>query len=121
MAVVANQTRRMNMLNWQIRSAVVAATLLSSVSVVAQTYPSKPVRIVVPYAAGGPVDLYQRKFAEKFSAILKQPFVVENRGGANGLIGAEAVACWAARRCRTPRSSIATRRSTCCATSNRWA
>ena len=74
--------------------AVVAMAVLSlsATAAFAQAYPNKPVRIVVPYAAGGPVDLYQRKFAEKFTAILKQPFVVENRGGANGLIGAEAVA-----------------------------
>ena len=58
----------------------------------AQAYPSRSVRVVVPYAAGGPVDLYQRKFAEKFGESLKQPFVVENRAGANGLIGAEVVA-----------------------------
>ena len=72
--------------------AAMAVLSLSATTAFAQAYPNKPVRIVVPYVAGGPVDLYQRKFAEKFTAILKQPFVVENRGGANGLIGAEAVA-----------------------------
>lgn len=72
--------------------AAMAVLSFSATAAYAQAYPNKPVRIVVPYVAGGPVDLYQRKFSEKFTAILKQPFVVENRGGANGLIGAEVVA-----------------------------
>jgi tripartite-type tricarboxylate transporter receptor subunit TctC len=58
----------------------------------AQTYPSRPVKVVVPFAAGGPLDLVGRAVFDKLSAKLKQPFVMENRTGAGGNIGTEAVA-----------------------------
>ena len=58
----------------------------------AQTYPSRPVKIVVPFPAGGPLDLTTRLLAEKLTASLKQPFVLENRPGAAGNIGTDAVA-----------------------------
>ena len=58
----------------------------------AQTYPSKPVRVVVPFPAGGAVDVGMRAVGQKLSEIWKQPVVVENRGGAGGNIGADIVA-----------------------------
>ena len=62
----------------------------------AQPYPSKPVRLVVAYAAGGGVDTVARALAQELSAGLGQPVVVENRPGANSLIGTDYVAKQAA-------------------------
>ena len=58
----------------------------------AQGYPSKPVRLIVPYPAGGTTDIIARVAAQQLSERLKQPFVVENKGGANGAIGSAEVA-----------------------------
>ena len=55
------------------------------------TYPSKPVRIVIPYPAGGPPDLMARLLAERLQQRRKQPFVIDNKAGAGGNIGADAV------------------------------
>jgi len=56
----------------------------------AQAWPDKPVRVIVPFAAGGATDLLARPWAEWLSKAFGQQFVIENRGGASGLIGAEA-------------------------------
>src|SRR5882672_7116952 len=58
----------------------------------AQDYPAKPVKIVVPYSAGGNADILGRTLAQKLGDALKQPYVVENRAGANGGIGTDFVA-----------------------------
>ncbi|MGJ7545088.1 Bug family tripartite tricarboxylate transporter substrate binding protein [Variovorax sp. LT1R16] len=58
----------------------------------AQGYPSKPVRIIVPYPAGGTTDIIARVAAQQLGERLKQPFVVENKAGANGAIGSAEVA-----------------------------
>jgi tripartite-type tricarboxylate transporter receptor subunit TctC len=57
-----------------------------------QSYPSKPVRVIVPYPAGSTPDIVGRTVAERLQRALGQPFVVENRSGAGGNIGAEAAA-----------------------------
>jgi tripartite-type tricarboxylate transporter receptor subunit TctC len=67
-------------------------TLLSCNLAVAQEYPTKPVRVIVPYVAGGNADIWARVLSQKLTEAFKQSFVVENRPGANGGIGADAVA-----------------------------
>jgi tripartite-type tricarboxylate transporter receptor subunit TctC len=71
---------------------VVAAALATSLAVHAQPYPNHPIRIVVPYAAGGAVDIVARTIGQPLSEALKQPVIVDNRPGASANIGTEAVA-----------------------------
>src|SRR6267154_6085248 len=71
---------------------VLAAMVLALVplaSVLGQEFPSKPVRFVVPYAAGGSGDLLARLLGNKLSALWGQQVVIDNRPGAGGLIGTE--------------------------------
>ncbi len=68
-------------------SSALAAAPLS-----AQDYPSKPIRLIVPFAAGGPADSLARAIGPPMSAILKQPVVIENKAGAGGALGVDTVA-----------------------------
>src|SRR5207248_8069593 len=58
----------------------------------AQSFPSKPIRVIVPYPAGGTSDILARSIGQKLSEALGQPIIVENKPGANGNVGAELVA-----------------------------
>ena len=72
-----------------------AALCLAASATAAQAqanYPSKPVRVIVPYPAGGTTDIIARIAANQLTERLKQPFIVENRAGASGAIGSQAVA-----------------------------
>ena len=70
-------------------AALLAA--LAAVPCAAQTWPQKPVRVVVPFAPGGGADFIARPLAQKLTESLGQPIVIDNRGGANGVLGAEVV------------------------------
>jgi len=72
--------------------AAAAVAFAFAGSAFAQTFPSKPIRIVIPFVAGGPSDTVGRAIGSKFQEFLGQPAVVENRPGANGAIAAEFVA-----------------------------
>jgi tripartite-type tricarboxylate transporter receptor subunit TctC len=74
------------------RLALASAALLCIGAAQAQTYPAKPIRAVVPFAAGSATDQIGRAFAEKMAATLGQPVVIDNKPGANGMLGADIVA-----------------------------
>ena len=69
---------------------IVAGSLLSMAH--AQPYPAKPVRFVSPFAPGGPTDLLSRPVGARLQETLGQPFVVDYKAGASGVIGADHVA-----------------------------
>ena len=75
------------------RRAVIASSLMPfAAAAQAPEWPSRPVRFIVPYPPGGPTDIMGRIVAQAVQGPLGQPFVVENRAGANGLIGSEQAA-----------------------------
>lgn len=66
---------------------------IATVSAIAQTnWPSKPIRLIVPFPPGGPTDIVARPLGQLLSEALRQPVIIDNRGGAGGSIGADAVA-----------------------------
>jgi tripartite-type tricarboxylate transporter receptor subunit TctC len=75
-----------------LRIALIAAAVLTSAPLTAAEYPTRPITLVVPYAAGGGNDVIARIVAERMSASLAQTIVIENRGGAGGTIATRQVA-----------------------------
>ena len=72
--------------------AALGAALLIALPVAAQEYPVKPVRIIIGFPPGGATDLVARLMAPKYSGVFKQQFIVDNRPGANGVIGSDLTA-----------------------------
>jgi tripartite-type tricarboxylate transporter receptor subunit TctC len=75
-----------------IRIVLAFVCLVSAFPAIAQPYPSRSVKIVVPFGVGGPADIYGRFLGAKLSEAMGQPFVIENRPGAGAVIGSDAVA-----------------------------
>lgn len=78
--------------NRLICTSIVGALAWASVAAHAQNFPTRPVKLIVPYAAGGPTDTFARTLADTWSKKLGQPLIVENRTGAGTLVGSDAVA-----------------------------
>ncbi len=74
------------------RVIAAAAATLACTAAFAQTYPDKPIKAVVPFAAGSATDQIGRAFAQKMQEALGQPIVIDNKPGVNGMLGADAVA-----------------------------
>jgi tripartite-type tricarboxylate transporter receptor subunit TctC len=74
------------------RAAAALALAVTTFCASAQNYPTHPVRMVVPYAVGGPADIYGRYIATKLQEALGQPFIIENRPGGGSIVGTEVVA-----------------------------
>jgi tripartite-type tricarboxylate transporter receptor subunit TctC len=71
---------------------VAAMSLIDSLPTFAQAFPTRPVRVIVPFAAGGPADFLMRLVAPKLSEAWGQPVILDNRGGANQMVGSEIAA-----------------------------
>ncbi len=79
-------------LNTLLTGLLTGLLLSASGAALAQAYPNKPIKAIVPFAAGSATDQIGRAFAQKMSETLGQPIVIENRAGVNGMLGADAVA-----------------------------
>ena len=85
------------MKTFQVAAALAVSLICAAIPVHAQApasrdYPSRPIRMIVPFPAGGPTDLLARVVGQRMGELMRQPIVVDNKPGANTIIGADAVA-----------------------------
>jgi tripartite-type tricarboxylate transporter receptor subunit TctC len=80
------------MILYRVASLIALLWLVPAAPCMAQDYPSRPVKMIVPFGAGGPTDIFTRLLAEELRKSLKEPFVMENRPGAGTIIGTDAAA-----------------------------
>src|SRR5438477_10943395 len=83
---------RIAMPRFMLHLCAAIALALGSGSVIAQDYPTRPVKLIVPFAAGGPADVYARFLAQRLQDAMGQPFVVDDRPGGGAIVGTDAVA-----------------------------
>ncbi len=86
-----NDSPKISMLRRQLMAAAGCCALAPSLSLSA-SFPSKPIKVIVPFPAGGGTDVLARSIGQRMSALLGQPVIVDNKPGANGVIGADAIA-----------------------------
>ena len=72
-----------------LRCGAALFTVALPIAAAAQTYPVKPVRVIVPFPAGGPVETLARVFTQRLTETMGQPFVIDNRPGANSMVATE--------------------------------
>ena len=83
----------MNRRTLLIGASALAASGVPAPAVLSQDkYPSRPIKLVIPFPPGGPTDMLGRRYGEKLSAVLGQPVVIDNKAGAGGVLGADLVA-----------------------------
>jgi tripartite-type tricarboxylate transporter receptor subunit TctC len=75
-----------------LRTLLAGLALLLPASVAAQDFPAKPIKLIVPFPAGGPNDIIARVIGQRMSELMKQPVLIDNRGGQGGVLGTDAVA-----------------------------
>src|SRR5260370_23057151 len=82
-----------SIMRWLARlSLLIGAAALWTAPAAAQSWPAKPVKIVVPFGPGGPADVYARILGQELTEALKQQFIIDNRAGAGAVIGTDIVA-----------------------------
>jgi tripartite-type tricarboxylate transporter receptor subunit TctC len=95
MSDLRRYSKRRYFKTWLQRAGLLAATVVLATSItpsMAQDYPTRPIRMVIAFPAGGPTDFVGRLLADKMKELLGQSVIIENRAGANGAIGADFVA-----------------------------
>src|SRR5713101_5763298 len=80
------------MTKWRIAAVAAGIVIAGTSSGATQTYPNRVIKAIVPYTAGGPIDVVSRIVTKRLGAVLGRPIIIENRPGASGMIGNKAVA-----------------------------